>query len=148
MNILRQQTRVCNQRFSKHIHRTNSLYISDGNNMENQRCPIWTFFWTKYPRHLIPLYKIREQQPINSCVDGETLIGEAQQALERAQAVQKEYFNRNHQDVQYALGDRLLISKKDLPLPAERDVPWKSQALYDGPYKVTKIFRSRADGRA
>jgi transposase InsO family protein len=74
-------------------------------------------------------------------------LDEARQAMERAQAVQKEHFDRNRQDVQFALGDRLLISKKDLSLPAERDVPWKLQALYDGPYKVTKVL-SRADGRA
>lgn len=74
-------------------------------------------------------------------------LNEARQAMERAQAVQKEHFDRNRRDVQYALGDRLLISKKDLSLPAERDVPWKLQALYDGPYKVTKVL-NRADGRA
>jgi predicted transcriptional regulator len=52
-------------------------------------------------------------------------LDEARQAMERAKAVRKEYFDRNRQDVQYALSDRLLISKKDLSLLAERDVPWK-----------------------
>ena len=44
-------------------------------------------------------------------------LGEARKALESAQTVQKESYDRDRKDVQFALGDRLLISKKHLSLP-------------------------------
>ena len=69
-----------------------------------------------------------------------TNLGEARKALEGAQAVQKEFYDRDRKDVQFALGDRLLISKKHLSLPMDRDVPWKLRSLYDGDYPVTRRF--------
>ena len=74
-------------------------------------------------------------------------LGDARKALEVAQAVQSQLYDRSRKDVQFALGDRLLISRKHLSIPADRDVPWKLKALYDGDYPVTKVH-SRPDGSA
>jgi hypothetical protein len=48
--------------------------------------------------------------------------------------------------VQFAIGDRLLISRKHLSIPADRDVPWKLRALHHGDYPVIKVL-SRPDVR-
>jgi hypothetical protein len=74
-------------------------------------------------------------------------LGDARKALEVAQEVQSKLYDRSRKDVQFALGDRLLISRKHLSIPADRNVPWKLKALYDGDYPVTKVF-SRPDGSA
>ena len=41
----------------------------------------------------------------------------------------------------------MLVSKKYLTLPAERDVPWKLRATWDGPYPITKVL-TNDEGRA
>jgi hypothetical protein len=76
-----------------------------------------------------------------------TNLGDARHALEKSQILQKEFYDRHRTDVQYAVGNRSLISKKHLSLPAERDVPWKLRALYDDPYDVTKVL-TQTNGRA
>lgn len=74
-------------------------------------------------------------------------LSEARQSLEKAQASQSATYNQGRTDVQFALGDRMLLSRKHLSMPHERDVPWKLRSQYDGDYPITKVH-SRADGRA
>ena len=74
-------------------------------------------------------------------------LGDARKALMVAQAVQSDLYDRSRKEVQFALGDRMLISRKHLSIPADRDVPWKLRALYDGDYPVIKVL-SRPDGSA
>ena len=74
-------------------------------------------------------------------------LGDARKALQVAQDVQSRLYDRSRKAVLFAVGDRLLISKKHLSIPADRDVPWKLRALYDGDYPVTQV-KSRADGSA
>ena len=74
-------------------------------------------------------------------------LSSARHSLETAQASQSESYNRDRTDVQFALGDRMLLSRKHLSMPHDRDVPWKLRSQYDGDYPITKVH-SRADGRA
>ena len=74
-------------------------------------------------------------------------LSDARHYLETAQAAQSTAYDQERTDVQFALGDRMLVSRKHLSAPADRDVPWKLKALYDGAYPVTKVL-SRPDGRA
>jgi len=74
-------------------------------------------------------------------------LGDARKALQIAQTVQSKLYDRSRKAVEFAIGDRLLISRKHLSIPADRDVPWKLRALYDGDYPVIKVL-SRPDGTA
>jgi hypothetical protein len=74
-------------------------------------------------------------------------LADARLKLERAQLLQKLYYDRRRKQVTYEVGDRLLISKKHLTLPADRDLPWKLRALWDGPYPVTQVLKAE-DGTA
>jgi hypothetical protein len=74
-------------------------------------------------------------------------LGDARKALQIAQTVQSKLYDRSRKAVEFAIGDRLLISRKHLSIPADRDVPWKLRALYDGDYPVIKVL-SRLDGTA
>jgi hypothetical protein len=74
-------------------------------------------------------------------------LSDARQSLETAQAAQSKSYNQGRTDVQFALGDRMLLSRKHLSMPHDRDVPWKLRSQYDGDYPITKVH-SRADGRA
>jgi hypothetical protein len=74
-------------------------------------------------------------------------LGDARKALQVAQAVQSNLYDRSRKAVQFAIGDRLLISRNHLSIPADKDVPLKLRALYDGDYPVIKVL-SRPDGTA
>ena len=69
-------------------------------------------------------------------------LADARVRMEKAQLLHKRYYDAKRRHVEFALGDRLLVSKKHLTLPAERDVPWKLRSLWDGPYKVIKVLRN------
>jgi hypothetical protein len=73
-------------------------------------------------------------------------LSDARHFLETAQASQSESYNRGRTDVQFALEDRMLLSRIHLSMPHNRDVPWKLRSQYDGDYLVTTVH-SRADGR-
>ena len=75
-------------------------------------------------------------------------LADARLCMERAQALQSKYYNagRSPRVVEYKAGDMLLLSKKHLTLPAERDTPWKLRALYDGPFPVEEVIRNE-EGR-
>jgi hypothetical protein len=74
-------------------------------------------------------------------------LSDARHFLETAQASQSESYNRGRTDVQFALGDRMLLSRIHLSMPHDRDVPWKLRSQYDGDYPITKVH-NKADGRA
>jgi hypothetical protein len=74
-------------------------------------------------------------------------LSDARHSLETAQAAQSKSYNHGRTDVQFALGDRMLLSRKHLSMPYDRDVPWKLRSQYDGDYPITKVH-SRTDGRA
>eukprot|EP00976_Prorocentrum_cordatum_P098075 1191254-Prorocentrum_minimum.AAC.1 len=67
--------------------------------------------------------------------------------MEKAQLLQKHYFDAKRKHVEFQLNDRLLVSKKHLTLPADRDLPWKLRSLWEGPYRVIKMLKGE-DGQA
>eukprot|EP00959_Pyramimonas_sp_CCMP1952_P227444 4755452-Pyramimonas_sp.AAC.1 len=69
-------------------------------------------------------------------------LADARAKMEKAQLLQQRYYNVKRKQVEFQLGDRLLVSKKHLTLPAERDLPWKLRALWDGPYEVEQVLRN------
>jgi hypothetical protein len=70
-------------------------------------------------------------------------LADARPKRERAQRLQKLHYDRRRKP--YEVGDRLLIVKKHLTQPADRDLPGKRRALWDGPYPVTRVLK---DGTA
>ena len=70
-------------------------------------------------------------------------LTDARLKMEKAQLLQKRYYDRHRRpEVHHELGDMLLVSKKHLTLPVDRDLPWKLRALWDGPYKVVKVLKT------
>ena len=69
-------------------------------------------------------------------------LTDARSKMEKAQLLQQKYYNRRRKQVEFYVGDYLLVSKKHLTLPAERDLPWKLRALWDGPYKVEQVLKN------
>ena len=75
-------------------------------------------------------------------------LADARLKMERAQVLNKHYYDAKRKHVEYELGDLLLVSKRHLTLPVDRDTPWKLRSLFEGPYKITKVFRNHDEGEA
>ena len=74
-------------------------------------------------------------------------LADARTKMEKAQLLQKHYYDAKRKQVEFQLNDRLLVSKKHLTLPADRDLPWKLRSLWEGPYRVIKVLKGE-DGQA
>ena len=78
-------------------------------------------------------------------------LADARQKMLKAQLVQKHYYDQRKRELKgpaqegHQVGDMLLLSKKHLTLPAERDTPWKLRALFDGPYPVEEVIKNEQD---
>ena len=72
-------------------------------------------------------------------------LSDARLKMEKAQLLQKHYFDARRKEVEFQLGDRLLVSKKHMTLPADRDLPWKLRSLWEGPYTVTRVLKDDGD---
>ena len=60
------------------------------------------------------------------------LVSKAKKALQSAQEYQKRYFDRKHRDLSFSVGDKVLLSSKNLPLQHSPKLkPW-----FIGPFKV------------
>ena len=61
--------------------------------------------------------------------------------MEKAVAAQKQYDDQKHRDVQFAVGDSVLLSTQNLRL---KGLPHKLQRKFCGPYKVLEKIGTQA----
>ena len=61
--------------------------------------------------------------------------------MEKAVAAQKSYYDKKHWDVQFTIGDSILLSTQNLKL---KSIPHKLQQKFCGPYKVLEKIGAQA----
>ena len=61
--------------------------------------------------------------------------------MEKAVATQKAYYDRKHRDMQFAVGDSVLLSTQNLRL---KGIPHKLQRKFCGPYKILEKIGAQA----
>ena len=61
--------------------------------------------------------------------------------MKKAVAIQKSYYDRRHRDVQYTVGDFVLLSTQNLRL---KGIPQKLQRKFCGPYKIVEKIGTQA----
>ena len=65
----------------------------------------------------------------------------AQEQMQKAVTTQKAYYDRKHRDVQFTIGDSVLLSTQNLRL---KGIPHKLQRKFCGPYKVLEKIGTQA----
>ena len=65
----------------------------------------------------------------------------ARAQMEKAVVAQKKYYNQKHRDVQFAVGDTVLLSTQNLRL---KGIPHKLQRKFCGPYKILEKIGAQA----
>ena len=61
--------------------------------------------------------------------------------MEKAVAIQKSYYDKKHWDVQFTVGDLVLLSTQNLRL---KGIPHKLQRKFCGPYKIVEKIGTQA----
>ena len=61
--------------------------------------------------------------------------------MEKAVAAQKSYYHKKHRDIQFAIGDSVLVSTQNLRF---KGIPHKRQWKLCGPYKVLEKIGAQA----
>ena len=61
--------------------------------------------------------------------------------MEKAMVAQKRYYDQKHRDIQFAVGDMVLLSTQNLRL---KGIPHKLQRKFCGPYKVLERIGAQA----
>ena len=61
--------------------------------------------------------------------------------MEKALVAQQSYYNKQHRDVQFAVGDTVLLSTQNLRL---KGIPHKLQRKFCGPYKILEKIGAQA----
>ena len=61
--------------------------------------------------------------------------------MEKAVAAQKKYYDKKHRDMQFAVGDSVLLRTQNLRF---KDIPHKLQQKFYSPYKVLEKIRAQA----
>ena len=61
--------------------------------------------------------------------------------MEKAVATQKAYYDRKHRDVQFTVGDLVLLSTQNLRLEG---IPHKLRQKFCGPYKILEKIGAQA----
>ena len=65
----------------------------------------------------------------------------ARAQMEKAVAIRKSYYDKKHRDVQYTVGDLVLLSTQNLRL---KGIPHKLQRKFCGPYKILEKIGAQA----
>ena len=63
--------------------------------------------------------------------------------MEKAVAMQKSYYDKKHRDIQFSVGDLVLLSTQNLRL---KGIPHKLQRKFCGPYKILEKIGTQAYG--
>ena len=66
---------------------------------------------------------------------------QTQLQLEKAVAIQKSYYDKKHRDIQFSVGDLVLLSTQNLRL---KGIPHKLQQKFCGPYKILERIGTQA----
>ena len=61
--------------------------------------------------------------------------------MKKAVVVQQNYYNKKHRDIQFAVGELVLLSTQNLRL---KDIPHKLQRKFCGPYKILERIGTQA----
>ena len=61
--------------------------------------------------------------------------------MEKAVAAQKRYYDQKHQDIQFAVGDSVLLSTQNLRF---KGIPHKLQWKFCSPYKILEKIEAQA----
>ena len=61
--------------------------------------------------------------------------------MEKAVAIQQSYYNKKHRDIQFSVGDLVLLSTQNLRL---KGIPHKLQRKFCGPYKILEKIGTQA----
>ena len=61
--------------------------------------------------------------------------------MEKAVAIQKSYYDKKHRDIQFSVGDLVLLSTQNLRL---KGIPHKLQRKFCGPYKIMERIGTQA----
>ena len=65
----------------------------------------------------------------------------AKENLQRVVGLQQKYYNRKHRDVQFAVGDMVLLSTRNLKM---RGIPDKLKKRFMGPFKIQERIGRQA----
>ena len=68
------------------------------------------------------------------------IVEEAKKQLKKAQEYQKRYFDANHRQLKFEVGQNVLLSMKNLKLPGSR----KLRPHWVGPFKVLQYVGAAA----
>ena len=68
------------------------------------------------------------------------IVEEAKKQLKKAQEYQKRYFDASHRQLEFEVGQKVLLSTKNLKLPGSR----KLHPRWVGPFKVLQRVRPAA----
>ena len=66
---------------------------------------------------------------------------DARVQMEKAVAMQQSYYNKKHRDIQFSVGDLVLLSTQNLRL---KGIPHKLQRKFCGPYKIVEKIGTQA----
>ena len=66
---------------------------------------------------------------------------QARVQMEKAVAIQKSYYDKKHRDIQFSVGDLVLLSTQNLRL---KGIPHKLQRKFCGPYKILERIGTQA----
>ena len=61
--------------------------------------------------------------------------------MEKAMAIQQSYYNKKHRDIQFSVGDLVLLSTQNLRL---KGIPHKLQRKFCGPYRIVEKIGTQA----
>ena len=108
----------------------------------------YTPFYLCYGRHpLSPVQLLSQVESKNAAADAflrqlEEDVVHAMEQLGRAQEQQKKYADKRRRDVEFQVGDEVLLSTKTLPLVVAAGGSAKLSPLYCGPFPVLEKYRT------
>ena len=114
----------------------NSVHSSSG----------YTPFYLCYGRHPVsPVNLVSQVESRNEAADSflrqlEEDVAQALQNLRRAQDRQKEYADRRRRDVEFQVGDEVLLSTKTLSVRVAARGSQKLGPLYCGPFRILEKY--------